>query len=201
MAEDIDNLSNIFSEETDDPSNVFIQLQCLRNEISNDWSNILLKIQSLESQIIQLKKNNLQTDKFQCISITNTLVCDVNNDMKNKKYSYKFTIKNRVPNTYNENEYWLKKYLFNEEDFKKYYRKIEIETLGNVIYVDKLKEVTTFPIKSYVQDEFKILEIELHSSEIMIQDINRPHETAQRIAWLLQGMQYDNARKITKLLI
>lgn len=202
MTEDIDNLSNIFSEDGDDVSTVFIQLQCLKNEITNDWSKIRMKIESLENEVIQLKKNNLQTDKFQCISITNTLVCDVSSiDMKNRMYSYKFTIKNRLPNTYNENEYWLKKYIFNEEDFNKYYRKIELEHLCQNESNNILNKITTFPMKFYAQDDFKILEVEFNANDMIIQDKDRPQDTAQRIAYLFQAMKFDNSRKITKLLI
>ena len=180
----------------------YILVQKLKKEITNNLSEVLQKIQSLENEVSQLKKNNLQTDKFQCISITNTLITkiDINNTL-NKSFSYKLTIKNRLPNTYNQNEYWLNNYIFNNDDFNEYFTKLILNTVHVIIYRYKLiKEFISFPLKLTYHIEYKIIELEIYSNEIILNRERTLDGNMQLLEYLLDCIKSDNTRNITKLL-
>jgi len=232
MAEDIDNLSNIFSEETDDPSNVFIQLQCLRNEISNDWSDIISKLTSLNNDMINIKGDNCslleqvktlkdemfhmkeemrllkmkhtggsQVGKYQCIVFTNSLKSAFSNEpLQNKSFSYKMTVKNRISKTFNEDSHWMKNYTINEIDFKDYHHKI-MSNVSEVIIQDIIVKQERFPFIFDYQNSDITIKLEISSEEILLNKHVRTYVMRDIVGWLCQDILFDNARKITKLLI
>ena len=198
-------------------SNIISKLNTLFSELDTLKENRLKESKQLEREMIEMKEeirylkmsnismkaellilqnrsaNSSQVSKYQCIIFSNTIKSTVNADsLRNKSFTYKTTVKNRISKSTQEDSHWIKNYIVNEEDYKQYHNKLMTSLTRYII--DAIK---SFPITLTYQEHSISIKIEISSNEISSEGLgyDRP-----LVGWLCQDILFDNSKKIEKIL-
>jgi hypothetical protein len=150
---------------------------------------------SMKAELLILKNssaNSSQVSKYQCIIFSNTIKSTINADsLRNKSFTYKTTVKNRISKSTQEASHWIKNYIVNEEDYKQYHNKLMTSLTTDIIHAIK-----SFPITLTYQEHSISIKIEISSNEISYDS----SYNSSMIAWLCQDILFDNSKKIEKIL-